>query len=196
MKIKSKNKILTLFFGFCLICIGVAIGIAIRHYYYIPIAETFDIIDVATLITTIFIAVYVPSVLSREMQIKKEKKDLISHRIDEVQDFYRRINILVQQDMMTERDKINIKNLLDIILHRFETISILLSYVEVKKTVSFSEDINIIMSLADEYKRLLSPKELEHDDFKYSKNIQEQEERLYNEIDRLTSLVLFKLSDA
>ena len=57
-----------------ILVLGIILGITIRHYYNIPIAETINIIDVATLVVTIFLAVYIPEVLDRKLQIKREHK--------------------------------------------------------------------------------------------------------------------------
>ncbi|MDR0230642.1 MAG: hypothetical protein LBI82_00780 [Dysgonamonadaceae bacterium] len=193
--INVKAKRIKYILYFFLLILGVVIGIAIRHYYSIPLSETLNIVDVATLVTTIFIAVYIPSVLDRQMKIRSDKKDLIADRIDELQAFYRKINMLVQQEANTSKDKLTIVNTLDIVGHRLETIITLLSYFEVKD--SYSKEIKEIKSLCSEYHDLLYTKGIENDDvLVYTKEVREKEELLYNKIDRASGLLVFRISDA
>jgi len=193
--INAKVKILRYILYFFLLVLGVVIGIAIRHYYSIPLSETLNIVDVATLVTTIFIAMYIPAVLDRQMKIRSDKKDLIVERINELQSFCRKINMLVQQEANTSKDRLTIINTLDIIGHRLETIIILLSYFEVKD--SYSKEIKELKSLCSEYYDLLYTKEIENNDvLVYSKEVREKEELLYNKIDRASGLLVFRISDS
>lgn len=187
MKIK-KNILLRFLLGFFLVSLGIVIGIAIRHYHNIPIAETINIIDVATLVTTIFLAVYIPEVLDRRLQVKRDKKELIEEHIDEVQALYRKVNLLVQQEDISEKDRRSIKNTLDICQHKFETIVTLLAASGMK--TSFNSDVKKISKIIREHKDLLW-----HEN-EYTIDIKEKEESLYNLIDKETSLLIFKISDA
>lgn len=175
-------------FGLFLVALGVVIGIAIRHYHNVPLAETINIIDVATLVTTIFLAVYIPEVLDRQLQIKKDKKELIEERIEEMQALYRKVNLLVQQDGNTEKDRLSIRNTLDVCQHKFDTIETLLAAAEMK--TSFNKEIGIIRQFINEHKELL------WNDPAYTAAIKEKEEMLYNSIDKETCLLVFKISDA
>lgn len=176
---------LTLF----LIALGVVIGIAIRHYYDIPLAQTINIIDVATLVTTIFLAVYIPEVLDRQLQVKRDKKELITRRIEELQALYRKINLLVQQGEHTEKNDLAIDNTLDLCSHRLETIITLLTALNVK--TSFNKEIRRIRKLCQEHRDLLSD-----DSTKNAEELRQDEEALYNQIDKETCLLIFNISDA
>ncbi|MCD7930546.1 MAG: hypothetical protein LUH15_03850 [Tannerellaceae bacterium] len=57
-----------------LVLIGIVIGVAVRHYYHMPIEETINIVDLATLVVTVFLAVYIPEVLNRKSEVQKDKK--------------------------------------------------------------------------------------------------------------------------
>lgn len=188
MKVKQV-LILRFLFGLFLLGLGIIIGIAIRHYHDIPLAETINIIDVATLVTTIFLAVYIPEVLDRRLQVKRDKKELIEERVEELQAFYRKINLLVQQDSISAKDKISIRNTLDINQHKLETIITLLTVSEMK--ISFDKEINKIRKISQEHKELLW-----NIDTEYTVEIKEKEEMLYNQMDKETCLLVFKISDA
>lgn len=191
---KKAKRLKYLLYVFLLI-LGTVIGIALRHYYSIPLSESLNIVDVAMLVTTIFMAVYIPGVLDRQMKIRSDKKDLIVERVDELQAFYRKINMLVQQEAGSSKDKLTIINTLDVVGHRLDTIVMLLSYFEVKN--SYSKEIKEIKSLCSEYHDLLYTKEIENKDtLIYSKEVREKEELLYNKIDRATGVLVFKISDA
>lgn len=174
--------------------LGIVAGIAIRHYFYIPLNETLNIIDLATLATTIFLALYIPAVLDRHLQIRQDKKRIIGERIDELQALYRRVNMTVQQgERLTQKDILLINNNLDVATHRLDTVAILFEYIDVKDT--FQAKMRSIKRLTTEYRKVVLSFDPEGDIFSYPYELREKEEQLYNEIDRATCLVLFEVSD-
>lgn len=192
---KDSDLLLKYFLYFSLIIIGLVVGIAIRHYYNIPIAETINIVDLGTLVVTIFLAVYIPEVLDRKLQIKRDKKDLIEKRIEELQALYRRMNMVVQgEQLLKPKDFRVIKNTSDVTQHKLETIVTLLTYSNIH--TSFAEDIKNIRELCDAHKDLLWSEDMEDEGFTYSEDVQEKEELLYNKIDEATCLLIFKISEA
>lgn len=103
--------------------------------------------DEGTLVVTIFLAVYIPEVLDQKLQIKRDKKDLIEKRIEELQALYRRINLIVQNEqVLHEKDFLVIKNILDLCHHKLETIITLLTYSNM--STSFNQDIKNLRKLS------------------------------------------------
>jgi len=176
-----------------LIGIGVVIGVAIRHYHHIPINNTINIIDVAALITTIFLAVYIPEVLDRKLKIQRDKKRLIDSRIDELQYLYRKINRIVQQGGSYGGQSREISNMIDVCKSRIVTIILLIERAEMKAPLE--KEIGEIIRLSEAH-RVLFRNPAENDRTENMPICLEEEERLYNEIDRITSLIILKLSDA
>ncbi len=192
---KDSDQFLKYFLYISLIIIGFIVGIAFRHFYNIPIAETINVVDVGTLVVTIFLAVYIPEVLDRKLQIKRDKKDLIEKRIEELQALYRRINLVVQSEqVLRPKDFLVIKNILDICHHKLETIITLLTYSNMH--TSFNQDIKNVRKICKEHHNLLWSKNMEDEGFTYSEETPEKEELLYNEIDKMTCLLIFKISEA
>ena len=181
-------------FYFFLLAVGIIIGIAIRHYSNVPLEETINLVDVATLVVTVFLAVYIPEVLDRKLQVQRDKKVLIENRITEFQTLQRKINSQVQDsDAINAKNYLTIKNELDVSLHKLETISALIKYANFG--ASFEEDIANIDSLCKEHRNLLYVEQEKEVKFSYPADIQQKEEVLFNEIDKATSLLLFKISD-
>lgn len=192
---KDSDRFLKYFLYISLIIIGLIVGIAIRHYYNIPIAETINMVDLGTLVVTIFLAVYIPEVLDRKLEIKRDKKDLIEKRIEELQALYRRVNLVVQgEQILRPKDFRVIRNTLDITQHKLETIITLLTYSNMH--TSFTQDIKNIRKLCMEHQQLLWSEDMEDEGFAYTDGIQEREELLYNKIDETTCLLIFKISEA
>lgn len=188
-----KTNFLKIFLYVALICIGIIIGIAIRHYGNLPLSESLNIIDLATLVTTIFLAVYVPEVLDRKLQVAKDKKHLIEQKIEELQALYRKVNLLVQSDLqVSSRSILLIDNTLDVSKSKIKTIRNLLIHANLGN--NFIEELNEIEKLCEKHKDLLWINEAESENFAYSIAIQKREELLYNEIDSATSLLIFKIS--
>lgn len=192
---KDSDRLLKYFLYISLIIIGAIIGIAFRHYYNIPLAETINLVDVGALVVTVFLAVYIPEVLDRKLQIKRDKKDLVEKRIEELQALYRRINLIVQSEqLLRPKDFLIVKNVSDICHHKLETIITLLTYSNMN--VSFTKDITKIKKLCKEHESLLLSDNMEDEGFVYSKEVSAKEELLYNEIDKMTCLLIFKISEA
>lgn len=188
-----KTNFLKIFLYVALICIGIIIGIAIRHYGNLPLSESLNIIDLATLVTTIFLAVYVPEVLDRKLQVAKDKKHLIEQKIEELQALYRKVNLLVQSDLqVSSRSILLIDNTLDVSKSKIETIRNLLIHANLGN--NFVEELDEIEKLCEKHKDLLWINEAETEKFAYSIAIQKREELLYNEIDSAISLLIFKIS--
>lgn len=192
---KKSNRLMRYLLYIFLICVGIILGIAIRHYHNVPLAETIDLVDVATLIATVFLAVYIPEVLDRKLQIQRDKKVLIENRITEFQTLQRKINTSVQDDnAMNEKNYLTVKNELDVSLHKLETIFTLIGYA--KFGVSFESEITEIETLCKTHRDLLLIEVKDKAKFYYPDEVQQKEEELFNEIDKATSLLLFKISDA
>ena len=174
--------------------IGIIIGIAVRHYYHIPIVESLDIVDLATLITTVFLAVYIPVVLDRRLQVKKDKKELVEQRILELLALYRKVNIIVQsEEKIHTKEFLSLKNTLDTINFKLDTINTLLNVAHFE--TSFITEINLIKKLNKEHQELLFSPEEENDFFFYPPEIQEKEELLYGKTDKAACLLIFKISE-
>jgi hypothetical protein len=188
----TRIKWLKILLGFFLFSLGVTIGIAIRHYNDIPVAETFNIVDVATLITTIFIAVYVPSILDKHLQIRQEKKDIINQRIDDLQLLYKEMNKAIQQQSYSSGNIELLTGNLNILSNRMATIVLLIGYLDAKN--NFRDEISEMESLSKKYEKLLLNGEKDSNGV-FLPQVRQQEETLFNNMDRVTSLLLFRLSD-
>lgn len=190
----KKNRVTTYLKALALVALGIVIGIGLRHYYHIPLIDTINIIELATLVTTVFLALYIPIVLERKLQIRKDKKDLIKERVEELQDMMRNINIMVQrEEKMLQKDFLVLKNTLDLGEHKLETISSLLKFSQIK--VPVDTEIKTLNRLCKEHKELLWSVHMEDEGFEYPDGIQEKEEQLYNRIDETTSILMLKLSE-
>jgi hypothetical protein len=178
-----------------LLSVGIIVGIAIRHYTNVPLEETINLVDVATLVVTVFLAVYIPEVLDRKLQVQRDKKVLIENRIGEFQTLQRKINSAVQDDdRMNEKSYLTIKNELDVSLHKLDTISTLIRFANPQ--ASFEKEIAEIENQCKAHRDLLLIETKDKAGFVYPDEVQQKEEELFNEIDKTTSLLLFKVSDA
>lgn len=190
---QRRDKLLRYVLTFTIFGLGIAIGIAIRHYHNIPLDDAINIVDVATLMVTIFLAVYIPGVFDRHMQVKQDKKELIEHRLEDFQDFYRRINQLVQHGTESSKDIYIINNTLDVASNRFSIIITLMNYLGLDE--SFEEELLEIKNLVAEHRNMLVGVQASSPNFIYPEDIRDKEEKLYNKIDKATSILIFKVND-
>ena len=190
---KKDNRYIKVFINLSLIILGIIVGIAIGRYGKIPFAQEVNLVDVATLMVTVFLAVYVPAVLDRRLQTMRDRKDLLEKRITDYQALLQRINLLVQDDRKLSVDgRLTIYNLLDISGHRLDTLIILINNSNLG--IALDSNIEIIKKLDNEHRDLLSDGKKAKED--YSDDIRDREEILYNKLDEMTSLLIFKISEA
>lgn len=189
---QKKDRFLKYLLYLTILLLGIAAGIAIRHYYNIPMIESINIIDLATLVVTIFLAIYIPGVFDRQMEVRQDKKELLEHRIEDLQQLYRTINLSVQQGGATEKDRLILLNSLDVASNRFSTIVTLIEYLDLDTT--FTDEIESIRSLLARHAALLRDAGDGGGEV-YPAEVRREEERLYNRIDKETSLLVFRISD-
>lgn len=191
---KKKFDLLTYIKAFALVAVGVVIGIGARHYYHIPLADTVNIVDFAALITSIFLALFIPEVLDRRLQIRKDKKELIMEHIDVLQGLYRNVNLTIQrEETLKQREYIAVRNTLDMAEHKLDTIRTLIKFSNIK--ISLEEDLRTITELCKEHKDLLWYDNMIDDGFSYPEGTKDKEESLYEKIDEATSILKLKLSE-
>lgn len=192
---KKGTKLSKILLGLLLLVIGAVIGYGLGYAHYMSLAEAINVVDLATLVTTIFLAVYIPAVLDRRLQIKKDKKALIEERVEELQSLYRKINLLVQgENPISPKSYLSIKNTLDICQHKLGTIFTLVA--SSRLDISFAKEMEEIKSLCKRHKDLLWSPQMEELDFHYTDDVLEKEEQLYNQIDQVACLIIFKISEA
>ncbi|MCD8186228.1 MAG: hypothetical protein LUD68_07185 [Rikenellaceae bacterium] len=137
-----------------LLAIGIIVGIAIQHYKNIPLSTEVNLIDLATLVVTVFLAVYIPEVLDQRLQNTQDKKKLIENRIAEYQGILRKINGTVQSDiLLDEKTALVVKNNVDILQHKLATAVSLLSYANFK--ITFEREIDSLKALTDRYAEVI-----------------------------------------
>lgn len=190
----ANNNILRYLLYFCMVGFGVVIGVFISMEEALNMAESINLIDVASLIVTILLAVYIPSVLDKKLQAVKDKKALIDERVGELQTLYRRIDILVQgESKLNEKDYLIVQNTLDICTHKIQTISVLILASKFKTPLN--KELQELVSLGEEYRKLLTSQSPEDNRIQYSDEVKNREELLFNLIDKSTCLLLLRISE-
>jgi hypothetical protein len=193
--IMKHEKLFKVFLYISLLILGAVAGIALGHYRDIPLAEEINLIDLATLVATVFLAVYVPAVLDRRLQTLRDRKDILEDRISDYQALLRRINMLVQSSSVVSVDTyLTIKNLMDISESKLNTLVSLIKNSGLK--TSLNQDIAKIKKMNNEHNALLWIEADKVTNQQYSDQIREQEENLYNKLDEATSLLIFKISSS
>lgn len=178
-----------------LLAIGIIVGIAIQHYKNIPLSTEVNLIDLATLVVTVFLAVYIPEVLDQRLQNTQDKKKLIENRIAEYQGILRKINGTVQSDiLLDEKTALVVKNNVDILQHKLATAVSLLSYANFK--ITFEREIDSLKALTDRYAEVIRTGVSAPGNFRISSEFQQHEEQLYNRIDQASSILIFHINDA
>lgn len=192
---KKKNKYLSLFINLSLVLLGVIIGVAVGSYGNIPVAQEVNLMDMATLVVTVFLAVYVPTVLDWRLQNLRDRKDLLESRIEDYQTLLRRMNILVQENKELPVDEhLTLRNLLDIASHRVDTLIALIKNSGLDPALN--KDIAAIKKLDNEHMALLSDRSVYDPDTGFSEDIRMKQELLYNKLDEATSLLVFNISNS
>jgi|694.fasta_scaffold03634_8 hypothetical protein len=181
--------------GLILIVIGIALGIAIRHYYMIPLEEKINIVDLTTLLITIFLALYIPAFLDRRIQDKRYEKEVIIRKIEMLQNSFKDVNKLVtecvQKNSTSQTNCHLIINCFTSISNELETVITLLDHCYKGKLI---KEINEIKVFRRDYKNLVTGGKFQSKNFKYSALTKKEEEKLYNNIDKAICLLIFKVN--
>lgn len=197
---KKKHTLLKIFLYLSLVVLGAIAGMSIGQYNKLSLSEEVNLMNVVTLLITIFLAVYIPAVLDRQLQTRRDRKDILENRITDYQSLLSRINILIQDENSRPFDtQLTVKNLLDITGHRLDTLISLIKNSGINN--SLNKDIAEIKKMDNQHKELLK-KIFENNSNSsetkqlpiYDNAIQKQEEILYNKFDEATSLLVFKIS--
>lgn len=193
---KKHEKLLRVFLYVVLVVLGMLVGIAFGHYSTLPLAQEINLIDIAALIVTIFLAVYIPAVLNQQLQTTRDMKELLTNRISDYQSLLRRVNILIQDERTRPFDAhLTIKNLLDVSGNRLDTLISLIKNSGLG--ASLNHDIIEIKKINEAHKNLLWDKfEVDNETTAAEQSVREQEELLYNRLDEASSLLIFKISNA
>ncbi len=190
---KKSEKIFKVLLYLSLVIVGAVVGIALGHYGTMPLAEEINLIDLATLVATVFLAVYVPAVLDRRLQTMRDRKNILEDRISDYQALLRRINMLVQgSSIISPENYLSIKNLLDISCNKLDTLVSLIKNSNLDN--SLNRDIAQIKKINNEHSELLCIEQANDVKLEYSSQVREQEEALYNKLDEATSLLIFKIN--
>lgn len=188
------DRILKIFLYISLVIIGIIVGVTIRHLHNITVSEEVNLIDMATLVVTVFLAVYIPAVLDRKLQNSKRKQELLADHVNDYQGLLRRINMLVQGvDKHSVNDYLTIRNLLDIAQHKLKTFITLMRYANLKG--DFEKQLNELKEMDRQHKELLWSDKMDEPGFSYSEEIESREEELYNRMDEAISILIFAISD-
>jgi hypothetical protein len=190
----NKERFWQVFLYVSLVAIGGVVGFAMSIYSTIPLAQEVNILDLATLVVTVFLAVYVPAVLDRRLQTQRDRKTLLIQRVDDYQSFLRRINILVQDGNGAPSDVLTtVANLSDVASHRLETLASLVRNSRFREVLG--GDIEKIKKLNLRHSVLLRDGAHSETGPGYVSDIIATEQTLYNELDEKASLLIFKISD-
>lgn len=188
-------KLLKTFIYLSILVLGIVVGISIGNYNNMSVSEEINLIDIATLIVTVFLAVYIPEVLDRRLQNTRDKKMLLENRISEFQALVKRTNMLVQsEDKMSVKDYLTMKNTLDVSQNKLETIISLIKHADLK--TSFDKDLKELQKLSDAHSRLLTIDDDIAGEFLYPDSVKAEEEKIYNQLDKVSSVLIFRISDA
>lgn len=191
-RFQKREKILRVFLIFSIFLLGIALGIALRHYYNIPLIEAINIVDVATLIVTVFLAVYIPGVFDKHLQEKQGEKEIIEHRLNELQGLYHSVNQQVQYGSESMKDVLKIDNILNLATNRIKVIMTLINYLD--KDKALEEELHEIKNLHSRYEKLLMTSLPTEKNLLYPKEIRDVEEVIYNSLDKATSILVFKIN--
>ena len=181
--------------GFILVAVGVAIGIALNKYYNIPLDNKINIIDLATLLTTIFLAIYIPIFLDKHMQSRRYEKDVVIRKIEGLQSSIKSVNRIVtecvQKNAVSVSNSHLIINEFTSISNELETIITLIGHCHDDK---FKAEIECIKSLRFQYRSIVTGGKFQDRNFKFSALTIKEQELIYSKFDKELCLLIFKVN--
>lgn len=182
--------------GTFLILVGVSIGMGIQHYYPLfTFEEKIDPIGLTTLVVTIFLAVYVPIFLERNMHNKRSEKDVIIRKIEALQKSISNVNQIVSECI--QKQTVSIPNsyliikLFTTISNELDTVITLINYCAEKK---FIEEFEEMKNFRFQYRKIVTGGNFQKRGFKFTILDKTEEEKTFHKFDKLLSLLILKIN--
>lgn len=182
--------------GGILVIVGGVIGMGLQHYYPLfTFEDKIDIVGLATLIVTIFLAVYIPIFLERNMHNKRSEKNVIIRKIEALQNTIRAVNHIVsecvQKQSVSSANSYRLIGLFTTISNELDTIITLTDYCEKNR---FKEDFKEIKNCRFQYRKMVTGGDFQKKGFKYSILDKKEEEKIYHEFDKALCVLIFKVN--
>jgi hypothetical protein len=182
--------------GIILVIAGVVIGMGLQHYYPLfSFEDKIDVVGLATLVVTIFLAVYIPIFLERNMHNKRSEKDVIIRKIEALQGTIRSVNHAVaecvQKQTVSSTNTYQLICLFTTISNELDTIITLSEYCGKNK---FKDDFDEIKSCRFQYRKMVTGGNFQKKDFKYTMLDKKEEEKIYHQFDKALCVLIFKVN--
>lgn len=182
--------------GSILVIAGIVIGMGLQYYYPLFLFEDkIDIVGLATLIVTIFLAVYIPVFLEKNMYNKRSEKDVIIRKIEALQATIRIVNQIVgecvQKQTVSSANTYLIINLFTTISNELETIITLTEHCCKNK---FKEEFEEIKACRFQYRKMVTGGDFQKKGFKYDMLDKKEEEKIYHRFDKALCILIFKVN--
>ena len=182
--------------GVILVIVGVVIGMGLQHYYPLfSFEDKIDVVGLATLIVTIFLAVYIPIFLERNMHNKRSEKDVIIRKIEALQGTIRTVNHAVaecvQKQAVSSANTYQLVSLFTTISNELDTIITLSEHCGKNK---FKDDFEEIKSCRFQYRKMVTGGDFQKKGFKYSILDKKEEEKIYHRFDKALCVLIFKVN--
>ncbi len=176
--------------------LGIVIGVGTQHYYpAFPFEEQIDIVEFATLLVTIFLAVYIPNFLEKSMHNKRSEKNVIIRKIETLQETVTSVNRVVtecvRKSAVSKDRESHLIHLFTTIAHQLDTIITLSEYSH--KNI-FQKEFEEIKNFRYQYKNIVTGGSFQEKGFKYTILQQKKQEKIYQSFDKSLSLLIFKVN--
>lgn len=182
--------------GVILVIVGVVIGMGLQHYYPLfSFEDKIDVVGLATLVVTVFLAVYIPIFLERNMHNKRSEKDVIIRKIEALQGTIQTVNRTVaecvQKLAVSTANTYQIISLFTTISNELDTIITLSEHCGKNK---FKDDFEEIKSCRFQYRKMVTGGDFQKKGFKYSILDKKEEEKIYHRFDKALCVLIFKVN--
>lgn len=182
--------------GFILVIAGIVIGMGLQYYHPLfSFEDKIDIVGLATLVVTIFLAVYIPVFLEKSMHNKRGEKDVIIRKIEALQATIRTVNQTVgecvQKQVVSPANSCLIISLFTTISNELETIITLTDHCCKDK---FKDEFEKIKAYRFQYRKIVTGGDFQKKGFKYDILDKKEEEKVYHSFDKSLCLLIFKVN--
>jgi hypothetical protein len=182
--------------GIILVVVGVVIGMGLQHYYPLfSFEDKIDIVDLSTLLVTIFLAVYIPVFLERNMHNKRSEKDVIIRKIEALQGTIQTVNHLVgecvQKQAVSSANTYLLMGLFTTISNELDTV---IKLTDLCGKDKFKDDFEEIKSCRFQYRKMVTGGGFQKKNFKYTILDKKEEEKIYHQFDKALCVLIFRVN--
>lgn len=176
--------------------LGALFGSSAIHYTKnIQFEDKLNVVDLATLLVTIFLAFYIPSILEKKLHNRRYEKETNIKKLEEIQGTIKDINIIVKECYRKNSiSKTNERLILSYFTTLSNQIKTFINLVSICHSGCFIPEISNLRNARKNYKDCITGGGFQTKGYVFSSGVKNEEERLFQDFDKQICELIIKIN--